>query len=257
MTYNPNIPQSGDDPQQSQGQLLNNFGTINSKFSVNHNPYTNSANPGFHTKINFAAVLATDPNLSSPQSSLYPKNQASTNTTELYFQNNSTAVDVKQLTNLPIANGVIQGITPGTPNIINSNRHQLTTGDTIKFYNIVGAVELNGNTYTITVIDANNFSVVQAGVSAYVSGGYWVWVTGTAILQRYGFLSPWGLIFNMGLSTTSPITFAYPFPTGFTTYYAGITPNSAPSAPFFINSISTEQMIFTSTKPVYYIVIGK
>lgn len=255
MTYNPNIPQANDDPQQSQGQLLNNFGTINSKFSINHNPYTNSANPGFHTKINFAAVLAADPNLSSPQSSLYPKNQLSTNTTELYFQNNNTAVDVKQLTNLPIANGIIQGITPGAPNIINSNSHGLTTGQTVTFYNIVGSVELNGNTYTVTVIDPNNFSVVQGGVSAYISGGYWI--RASSLLQRFGFLSPWGLIFNMGLATTSPITFAYPYPPGFTTYYAGVTPILASSTGYFINSVSATGMVYTCTQPVYYIMIGK
>jgi len=103
MTYNPSIPQANDDPTISQAQLLANFGIWNSSFSANHIPLTSGANQGFHTSIFFPTPLGSDPNLSAPISSLYPKSNGTTN--ELFFQNGATSANVKQLTNLPIVTG--------------------------------------------------------------------------------------------------------------------------------------------------------
>lgn len=102
MSYSPNIPQANDDPRQSQAEILANFGKLNTDFQINHRPFTASpsGNRGFHTQIQFPTGLGADPNLADPFSSLYPK--LVTGIAELFFQNDSTAADVFQLTNLPV-----------------------------------------------------------------------------------------------------------------------------------------------------------
>lgn len=99
MSYNPSIPQANDDPSDSQLQLLNNFSSLNTQFNVNHIPFSAAVNRGYHTKIFFPDGVP-DPNLISPLSSLYTKIVAGK--AQLFFQNNSNASDVVQLTNLPI-----------------------------------------------------------------------------------------------------------------------------------------------------------
>lgn len=58
--------------------------------------------------------------------------------------------------------------------ITTSDAHGLTTGDRIKISDIVGATELNDNSYTVTVVDTTNFTiqVLPENISTYVSGGY-------------------------------------------------------------------------------------
>lgn len=75
------------------------------------------------------------------------------------------------------ASGTITGITqPSNPTVITSPSHGLITGAVITINNVVGMIELNGNTYTITVIDSNSFSldgINNAAFTPYVSGGVW------------------------------------------------------------------------------------
>ena len=96
MTFNPNIPQSTDDPTQSQADLLSNNSAINTDFAVNHNPLTTGSSYGFHTEIQFPGVVS-DPGASGNQSALYPK--LSGGLPQLFFQNSSV---IAQLTGLPI-----------------------------------------------------------------------------------------------------------------------------------------------------------
>ncbi len=59
---------------------------------------------------------------------------------------------------------------------ITSKDHSLTPGYVIAFGNIQGTTELNSGNYTITVIDANTFSlngIDATGFTAYASGGTW------------------------------------------------------------------------------------
>ncbi len=53
-TYTRNIPQPGDDPSQSQNQLLENFQVLNDAFLVNHGPY-NGPNEGKNNQVTFPA----------------------------------------------------------------------------------------------------------------------------------------------------------------------------------------------------------
>jgi hypothetical protein len=97
MSYNPNIPQSTDDPKQSQGQLLSNFSQLNSQWLVNHIPLTSGGNNGLHKMVQFAAALSVDPTVTGNQSAVYPKLSGSN--VELFFRN---AGFINQLTGLPV-----------------------------------------------------------------------------------------------------------------------------------------------------------
>jgi len=70
----------------------------------------------------------------------------------------------------------IEGITlsGSNPVSVQITGHTFTTGDFIKFADIVGTTELNGNSYIVTVTDADNFTLDgtdSSMFSAYVSAG--------------------------------------------------------------------------------------
>ena len=74
--------------------------------------------------------------------------------------------------------GVITGIAqPTNPTQITSPSHNLTTGAIITITNVGGMVQLNGNNYTITVVNANTFTldgIDNTAFGAYTSGGTWI-----------------------------------------------------------------------------------
>ncbi len=79
--------------------------------------------------------------------------------------------DISTLVGSTIA---ITGATKANPGVITTDiTHGLTTGDAIEIDGVVGMVELNGNTYTATVITPYTFSigVNTSGFTTYVSGG--------------------------------------------------------------------------------------
>lgn len=97
MTYNPNIPQASDDPSDSQGQILTNFGQLNTLFDKDHVAYNDatSADRGQHRKVSLINVIA-DPGLAAPKATLYTKAVNTQN--QLFFQNDSAGTDVYQIT---------------------------------------------------------------------------------------------------------------------------------------------------------------
>jgi len=73
-------------------------------------------------------------------------------------------------------NGSITNALQSNPCQITSPSHQLFTGSIITIENVLGMIELNDNTYTVTVINSNTFTldgVDSTGFTAYVSGGTW------------------------------------------------------------------------------------
>lgn len=72
--------------------------------------------------------------------------------------------------------GSITGVTNANPCQITSTSHGLVTGDVVTIENVGGTVQINDNIYTITVLDANNFTldgVDSTLFGVYTSGGTW------------------------------------------------------------------------------------
>lgn len=67
----------------------------------------------------------------------------------------------------------ISAATQANPCVITSTNHGLLTGDKIHITGVVGMVQLNDQDFTITVVNANSFSIgVNSGAyGAYASGG--------------------------------------------------------------------------------------
>ena len=119
MTFNPNIPQAGDRPSGSQGQLLTNFAALNTVFAVDHLAF-NAVDGGEHQQVTLNSVVG-DPGLADPKCSLYIKTIAGDS--ELSFEkydNTAAANLVQQMTNLAITTvGTNNGITTPWGLIIN------------------------------------------------------------------------------------------------------------------------------------------
>ena len=67
-------------------------------------------------------------------------------------------------------------VAAANPCQVTSKDHSLESGMVIAFANIVGTTQLNTGIYTITVIDANTFSlngIDATGFTTYISGGIW------------------------------------------------------------------------------------
>ncbi len=74
--------------------------------------------------------------------------------------------------------GNITGIAqPTNPTQITSVNHNLVIGAVVTINNVGGMTQLNGNSYVITVIDANTFSlngIDNAAFGGYTGGGTWI-----------------------------------------------------------------------------------
>ena len=67
----------------------------------------------------------------------------------------------------------ITGATNANPIVITSAAHGLTNGDSVVISGVLGNTAANG-TKTVTVVNANSFSIATAGNGAYTSGGVFV-----------------------------------------------------------------------------------
>lgn len=71
--------------------------------------------------------------------------------------------------------GVITNITNAANAVVTAPSHGLVSGTTVILNNVGGMTEVNGVSFNITVIDANDFflNVNSTGFGAYTSGGNW------------------------------------------------------------------------------------
>jgi hypothetical protein len=74
------------------------------------------------------------------------------------------------------AKGFITAITNANPGQVTSPHHGLSSGMEVTFNSIAGMTQLNGNTYTVTVVDSNNFTigVDTTAFGVYTGSGFWV-----------------------------------------------------------------------------------
>lgn len=72
--------------------------------------------------------------------------------------------------------GLITNITQANPAQVTSTNHSLETGDQIQITGVVGMTQVNNLVFTITLVDANNFTlngINSTAYTAYASGGTW------------------------------------------------------------------------------------
>lgn len=86
MAYLSNIPQPIDNLSTSQGQMLANFGVLNSFYGMDHFPYTDATHTGFHKQVTFNDVAAPGAQ-TAPSSISYTKTVGTTPQEELFFKN--------------------------------------------------------------------------------------------------------------------------------------------------------------------------
>jgi len=120
--------------------------------------------------------------------------------------------------------GTVTGATNANPGVITSTNHGLQTGMQVTFSAIGGMTQLNGNTYTITRINANSFSigVDTTAYGVYTTGGLWV-------NQPYAQIVPGTVIISIAtLATTfidqgdGTLTNATPGNSGVINYVTGV-----------------------------------
>lgn len=115
-----------------------------------------------------------------------------------YEMNNAAANTIELLGDKSFS---ITGATQANPVVITvASTLEFETGDSVEFSSVGGMVELNGNTYTITVLDGTTFSLDATdgtGFTAYTSGGF---------AERSGLTYPLGFfceIIQTGAGTTT------------------------------------------------------
>lgn len=78
---------------------------------------------------------------------------------------------------------------PSNPTQITSVDHNLVTGATITISDVGGMVQLNGNNYTVTVLDDDNFTldgIDNTAYTAYTSGGTWISASSNLSFTLFG-----------------------------------------------------------------------
>lgn len=158
-----------------------------------------------------------------------------------------------------VKSGAITAATNADPCQITSANHRLTTGDYITITLVTGMTELNGGSFQITVVDANNFTLDNTdstNFGVYTGGGQWDTVTA----QGNGFLvSP--TAGNSGIINylTGDVTLTHTAGAGIaTTITFGYFP-ALPVMGIFVRDISNvndEETIFFDTKYAYRFVGG-
>jgi hypothetical protein len=74
----------------------------------------------------------------------------------------------------PVTNFTVSGITKANSAVVTtSTNHTLITGDQVSFAGVAGMTMLNGNTYSVTGVTSNTFTINAntSGSSKYTSGG--------------------------------------------------------------------------------------
>lgn len=94
MAYNSDIPQSTDDPSQSQGQIVANFQELNTFLSVNH-VALNDSDQGKHNFLNLPEQSSA-PATAANEGGLYTKEVSGA--TQLFYRDESSGTE-RQITN--------------------------------------------------------------------------------------------------------------------------------------------------------------
>jgi hypothetical protein len=100
----------------------------------------------------------------------------------------------QELLNSSQSVGFITNATKANPCQITSPDHSLITGSVIYIANVEGMTQLNSALYSITVVDANNFTldnINSTGFGAYTTGGIWSTIPVNGQTYTYGSQYAW------------------------------------------------------------------
>jgi hypothetical protein len=86
MTYNPNIPQSGDFLSVSQGDLLTNFSQVDTLFGQDHEKFSAGSNQGKHNQSTYLEQ-SSPPSTLANEGAVYTKDISGA--TQLFFRDES------------------------------------------------------------------------------------------------------------------------------------------------------------------------
>ena len=166
MVYYDAIPQSTDDPSDSQSQLLTNFGTLNTVFANDHVNYTTTPAQGLQGQHQFVTFnnVTTNPSLTYPTGRMYTKTFGSgTAYPELYFNApTSTAVQFYPL--IPSIKAIVTFQSTGVV-----GAQTLITTNTLN-YNVASVTAAGSVTFTVTFTTPLTYATYYPHVSTTGSG---------------------------------------------------------------------------------------
>jgi len=112
---------------------------------------------------------------------IYLEVEKKTQLTVEFFKNTEISPYVTRMTDILPPLGFISevsNITQANPAQVTANEHGLTTGDVIYIYGVQGMVEIDDG-YTVTVVDANNFSLDDVDSTAFTT-----FTTGGQVVEK-------------------------------------------------------------------------
>jgi len=112
--------------------------------------------------------------------------------------NDNVNFSVNNISTATTIYGSITGATQANPCIITSSNHSLKTGDQVSIKNVNGMTNLNNNTYTVTFLTLNTFSLNtdSTAFTAYINGGTWVKVSSIFNLTQFTIIGPNTAVIN-------------------------------------------------------------
>lgn len=143
--------------------------------------------------------------------------------------------------------GSTLGITAATkanPGVITTDlTHGLTTGDEIEINDVVGMVELNGNTYTATVVTPTTFSigVNTSAFTTYVSGGVVTPNARNEVVDIYDFPDAYQVPFIRPLQQIVTISLLWNTTSPFLVAPAAVAQAGSPALVEYVTSIPVGQ----------------
>lgn len=173
MPYNNNIPQPTDLLSTSQPQLLTNFASIQTAFSVNHIPIDDgSGDQGKHRFVNMPVQVGT-PATALTEGTLYTRNSAATGRLECWFVRGSGG-DVPFTEGQSIANGwsrLPSGIILKWGSVVGGPGNVNITYNTQQPFTSVFQMLISKQTNTPGVRTAGDFQIISFGLTTAVVNG--------------------------------------------------------------------------------------
>ncbi len=126
-----------------------------------------------------------------------------------FFQTTPLAPPSTYTVNILTITGYISAADNANPGQITTFLpHNLVTGDQVVISNVVGATGYNNVTFTVTVVDATNFTIGQdaAGFGAYVSGGIFVSNRSLTTVEPNATIKPGSVVYTILIMTPRVFT---------------------------------------------------